>query len=85
MEEDAAFTAAIPTHYHLLQVRKQSLHSVMTENVSPTGAELSRPILTTPKLSRASFIAKQDIYLSSSSKIGLSSPDAMVSDSLQSN
>lgn len=30
------------------------------------------------KAAKASFIAMQDIYLSSSSKIGLSSPDAMV-------
>lgn len=35
-------------------------------------------IKTILKVSEASFIAMQDIYLSSSSKTGLSSPDAMV-------
>lgn len=35
-------------------------------------------IITTWKVSKASLIAMQDIYLSSSSKIGLSPPDAMV-------
>lgn len=33
---------------------------------------------TVLKVSKASLVAMQDIYLSSSSKIGLSSPDAMV-------
>lgn len=84
MEDEAICKVATITpviYYPRVSQKAASALCKDTDRVSNRHRTL-RTYPNIPGLSKASFIAKRNIYLSSSSKIGLSSPEAMVSNTV---